>query len=218
MKRYFFLALAMVVILACSLVSPSRPAPSGPEAEIPAQVQVPTSTEAPIATPTPAPTDTPEPTAGPTETPTLVPLSIPTVEILPQQWNGFYTYPTGQKQRITLYIEKVNEEKFTGKMIWASFGSFRGAILRMNGEYVTDFGDRIEQVKWKNLEDYSLDNTTGYWLKWTETEVIDGGNYTVNGWYYAHIREDETMVAVYFFNDKETVADVGRFVLELVTR
>jgi hypothetical protein len=212
MKKYIVLATAMVFILACSMLSPSTPAPA------PTQAQIPASTETPIPpTATTAPTDLPTPTVGPSETPTLAPLFIPTADILPQQWNGFYTYATGQKQRITLYIEKVDGAKFSGKTIWASFGNFRGAILKMNGEYVTDFGDRIEQTKWKNLEDYGLSDKTGIWLKWTETDIIDGGNYTVNGWYYGHIRENETMVAVYFYNDKETVADTGNIVLELVT-
>jgi len=100
-------------------------------------------------------------------------------------------------------------------MIWQSFGSSKGAILKMNGEYITDFGDQVEQTKWNNLEDYKNGETGGSWLKWTETEVISGGNYTTNGWYYAHIREDGTMVAVYFFNNTETVADSGSFEFRL---
>lgn len=86
----------------------------------------------------------------------------------------------------------------------------------MNGEFITDFGDEVEQIRWSNLDDYKSEDKSGYWLKWTETEVIDGGNYTVNGWYYAHIREDGTMVAVYFYNDKETTADKGTIVLNQV--
>jgi hypothetical protein len=133
--------------------------------------------------------------------------------LLPQQWNGVYTYPTsGQTQNLSLLIEKMKGTTFTGKMIWQSFGRSKGAMLKMNGEYITDFGDQVEQAKWKNLEDYNEVDKSGTWLKWTETEVISGGNYTTNGWYYAHIRKDGTMVAVYFYNDHELVADTGSFV------
>jgi hypothetical protein len=143
---------------------------------------------------------------------------VPTIVVLPQQWNGTYTYTSsiGAKQYISLLIEKVNGAAFTGKMIWQSFAKYRGAILKMNGEFVTDFGDAVEQAKWNNLEDYRIGAKGGYWLKWTETEIIDGANYTLNGWYYAHIREDRTMVAVYFYNDHETVADKGIFILKQV--
>ena len=73
---------------------------------------------------------------------------------------------------------------FTGKMIWQSFGRSKGAMLKMNGEYITDFGDQVEQAKWKNLEDYNEVDKSGTWLKWTETEVISGGNYTIKWLYY----------------------------------
>jgi hypothetical protein len=116
-----------------------------------------------------------------------------------------------------MLIEKMNGTTFTGKMIWQPFEQYRGAILKMNGEFVTDFGDEIEQAKWENLEDYNNDDKSGYWLKWTETQIIKGSGYTVNGWYYAHIRENgRTMVVVYFYNDHEIVADKGSIILELV--
>jgi len=138
--------------------------------------------------------------------------------LVPQQWNGSYTYPTGQKQHLSFLIEKVKDTKFTGKMIWQSFGNIKGAILKMNGEYITDFGDGSELTRWNNLPDYQDGIKTGTWLKWTETEVISGSNYTTNGWYYAHIREDGTMVAVYFYNKDELVADVGSFTFQQAAR
>jgi hypothetical protein len=106
---------------------------------------------------------------------------------------------------------------FTGKMIWQSYSNSKGAILKMNGEFITDFGDELEQARWNNLEDYKNGDKDGTWLRWTETELIEGANYTVNGWYYAHIRENGKMVAVYFFNKTETVADSGTFSLRQVT-
>ncbi len=213
MKRRLFLILAATIALGCQVVSSvasstAAPAPP-PTADLP-DVTIPTDT--------PAPPPTLAPTVGPSLTPTTVPLTIPTVGRLPQQWNGTYTYPTGQRQSITLLIEKVKESTFSGKMIWQSFGNSRGAILKMSGEYVTDFGNQLEQIKWKQLEDYSEVHREGVWLKWTETDIISGANYTTNGWYYAHIREDDTMVAIYFFSKDESTADSGRFWLQLVTR
>ncbi len=204
MKKFYLLAIAMTLVIACSLfVAPTAPPPEAPIATAPL----------PVATETPIPTDVPTPTLEPPPQPT----ALPTIGRLPQQWNGTYTYLTGEKQNITLLIEKVNGTTFTGKMIWQSFGRSRGAILKMNGEYVSDFGDEVEQSKWNNLEDYRSGDRSGAWLKWTETEIIDGENYTVNGWYYAHIREDGNMVAVYFFNKDETIADKGTFILRLVS-
>jgi hypothetical protein len=202
----------ITVSLSCALLSIPVQATSTP---IP-----PTFTPIPPTfTPVP-PTFTPEPTATdtPVPSPTLEQIAIPTIIVLPQQWNGTYTYTSsiGAKQNITLLIEKINGSAFSGKMIWQSFSKYKGAILKMNGEFVTDFGDQVEQAKWNNLADYNSGDKSGYWLKWTETEVIDGANYTVNGWYYAHIRESGTMVAVYFFNDHETVADKGSFILQQV--
>ena len=207
MRKVFFPAIMMVAVLACSLFVPTAAPP-----EKSPGTEVPVITEAPIATETLVPTDTPTPTLEPT----LEQTAVPTIVLVPQQWNGTYTYPTGQKQSITFLIEKVKGTTFTGKMIWQSFGSYRGAILKMSGEYVTDFGDQTEQAKWNNLSDYEDGIRTGTWLKWTETEIISGANYTANGWYYAHIRDEGTMVAVYFFNKDEIVADVGSFVLQQV--
>jgi hypothetical protein len=206
----FFSLTLLIVMLSCSLFS----IPASPTS-IPSPVP-PTDTPLPIP-----PTFAPEPTTTdtPIPSPTLAVMAVPTIIVLPQQWNGTFTYTNsiGAKQPISMLIEKIDGTTFTGKMIWHAFSKFRGAILKMHGEFVTDFGDEIEQIKWNNLDDYKSEDKSGYWLKWTETEIIDGANYTVNGWYYAHIRESGTMVAVYFFNDKETVADSGVITLEQVT-
>lgn len=190
----------------------------------PAVPVAPPPTSAPEDTPLPPPTSpptdtaTPLPTDTPTPSPTPVLMPVPTIIGLPQQWNGTYTYSgsIGATQHLNLLIEKVDGNTFSGKMIWQSFSKYKGAILKMNGKFITDFGDEKEQIKWSNLDDYTREDKSGYWLKWTETEIIDGANYTVNGWYYAHIRTDGTMVAVYFFNDRETVADAGMFIFEQV--
>jgi hypothetical protein len=161
------------------------------------------------STPTPMVVITQTPIPSPTVQPS------PTAIAVPQQWNGTYSYTTGQRQNINFLIEKVNGTQFSGKMIWQSYGSWKGAMLKMNGEFITDFGDSHEQARWGNLEDYHSGDKSGTWLKWTETEIIKGSDYTVNGWYYAHIRQDGTMTAVYFFNKDSTVADNGSITFRL---
>ena len=86
----------------------------------------------------------------------------------------------------------------------------------MKGEYITDFGDAVEQNKWNHHPDYKSGNKSGTWLKWTETEIIDGSNYTVNGWYYAHIRKDKSMLAIYYFSADENIPSVDQFIFTLV--
>jgi len=206
----FFLLALLVVGLSCrTITGPVAPSIANSPVPPPADTSIPS----PIFS-----TFTPEPssTVTPIPSPTLIIMPVPTIIKLPQQWNGTYIYTgsSGATQHINLLIEKVDGNTFSGKMIWQSFGNYRGAILKMNGEFVTDFGDNIEQLKWSNLDDYNKEDKSGYWLKWTETEIIDGANYTVNGWYYAHIRLDGTMVAVYYYNDEETVPSSGVIVFE----
>jgi hypothetical protein len=170
----------------------------------------------PTATPSPIPpTYTPEPTStaipSPTPTPTLEPTAIPTEVVLPQEWNGTVDETPKWTTGIIFRIEKMNGTKFTGRTFWTNTSGYT-TILKMNGEYVTDFGNEVEQARWNNLEDYKNEDKSGTWLKWTETEVIDGyASSGLNGWYYAHIREDGEMVAVFFFNDKETVAEAAKY-------
>lgn len=217
-----------IIVLACSIIVIST-AGCGPTSEVLAVTMVAqteaaaTQTRAAMPTNTPTntlmPTDTPFPTDTPTpiETPTSVPTATATYIPVPQQWNGHFSYSEGfGTQSISLLIEEIEETAFSGKMIWHSFNNIKGATLKMNGEYITDFGDAVEQHKWNQHPDYKIGNRSGTWLKWTETEIIDGRNYTVNGWYYAHIREDRTMVAIYYFNADETVPASDHFEFTLV--
>ena len=196
-------------VLAVTMVAQTEAAVTQTRAAMP--TDTPTNTLMP--TDTPFPTDTPIPI----ETPTSIPTATATYIPVPQQWNGHVSYSEGLgTQSISLLIEEIEGTAFSGKMIWHSFNNFRGATLKMNGEYITDFGDAVEQQKWNQHPDYKIGDRSGTWLKWTETEIIDGRNYTVNGWYYAHIREDRTMVAIYYFNADETVPDSEHFEFTLV--
>ncbi len=179
-----FMPLAAKTPTALALSSPVVPPTSPPVVDTPAPAATPTVTE------------TPAPIATPTVTPTLI--------ILPQQWNGAYTQAGIGKLRITIIIEEMKGGTFSGKMFWAGADNFRGAVTKISGEFVTDFGDAKEQAKWGNLPDYKDGDRSGTWIKWTETGFVDGGGYTLGGWYYGHIQDDRTMVGIYYLNDEIT--------------
>ena len=169
---------------------------------------LPTSAPVPTATPLP-PTNLPATatlastaTAIPTNTPE--PLPTPTLVILPQQWNGFYNQAGIGKIVITVMLDKMDGNTFVGKMFWTGTANFRGAITKINGEFVQDFGDATEQAKWGNHPDYKNGDRSGTWLKWTEVGFVNGSGYTLGGWYYGHIQENGKMVGIYYLNDKIT--------------
>ena len=142
----------------------------------------------------PAATDTPAPQTTPTITPTLI--------ILPQQWNGTYRQAGFNSTPISILLEKLNGQIFTGKMVWTGGTNYRGAITVIEGEFVTDFSDATEESKWNKHPDYQNGERDGVWIKWTETKFVSGGGYTLGGWYYGHIGKDGSMTGIYFLNDQ----------------
>jgi hypothetical protein len=186
-KVLFFLAAISILTLACAALFPAA---------------APTITPVPPTITIPPPTDTPIPTAttAPTETP--IPVPTPTLIILPQQWNGFYYQAGIGKLTITIILEDMKGDTFTGKMFWSGTSNFRGAITRIEGQYVTDFGDAKEQAMWGNVPDYRDGDRSGAWIKWTETTFVNGGGFTLGGWYYGHVRDEDTMTGIYYLNDK----------------
>lgn len=187
-KNILFITLtAGALTIACAFLIPPTPAPTATFVP-PTATPVPTYTLVP--TDTPIPTDTPEP------------LPTPTFIILPQQWNGTYAQAGIGKLIITIIFEELNGNEFSGKMFWTGTANFRGAITKISGQYVTDFGDAEEQAKWGNHPDYRDGDRSGTWVKWTETVFVNGGGYTLGGWYYGHIQDDGTMVGIYYLNDE----------------
>lgn len=130
----------------------------------------------------------------------------------PHQWNGTYVY--SQRQKISLIVLEVDDTTFKGQMSW---GGNSPALTKMNGYFVTDFSteSEFELARWNFHEDYEGGDRSGTWVKWTETEMIKGGNYTMNGWYYAHIRTDGTLVGIYYFSPEATTPATDYYVLEL---
>ncbi|HNB85163.1 MAG TPA: protein kinase [Anaerolineales bacterium] len=183
------------------------------EAETPTALAV-TSPEVPTATleiedtPTAKPSDTPIPQVTPTNT--AVPI------LLPQQWNGTYRQAGFNSTPISIVIEKMNGQTFTGKMVWTGGTNYRGAITVIEGEFVTDFGDATEQAKWNKHLDYQNGDRDGIWIKWTETKFVSGGGYTLGGWYYGHVGKDGSMTGIYFLNDQASSYANDSWKLKLV--
>lgn len=198
-KHLLFAVAALVFMTACMSVSFGSPTPIPPPlVDTPIVVLPPSQVVAdtPIPpSPVPLPTETPIPTLPPTATPTLV--------ILPQTWSGVYRQAGVGSIPISIIIEELRGNAFTGKMIWTGKGNIRGATTVIEGEFVTDFGDAMEQAKWGKHPDYT-GLLEGTWIKWTETGFVQGRGYTLGGWYYGHIGEDGTMTGIYFLNDEIT--------------
>ncbi len=219
MKRTPYLILLSALLLFSFLTSScTSPAPL---VQSTATLLPATNTPQP-STPTPEPTLTNTP--APTLTPTLVPLAIPTSILRTEQWNGVFTHTdaNSSKQKFSLYMDEMNGLTFTGKMVWQPYGNRgnraqKGATVRIVGEFVTDFGDGLEQLKWENLRDYRREDRSGYWVKWQEVQIIQGyRQYSESAWYYAHLRESGNMVAVFFFNENETIAHIHEITLSKV--
>lgn len=193
MKNHIlFTFLIFTFLTACMAVSLGSPTTFPPAADTPIPPAAQVAADTPIPSPIPAPTDTPIPTMPPTITSTLV--------ILPQTWSGIYRQTGVGSIPISIIIEKMKGNTFTGKMIWTGKGNIRGATTVIEGEFVTDFGDALEQAKWGKHPDYT-GKLEGTWVKWTETGFVQGRGYTLGGWYYGHINENGNMDGIYFLNN-----------------
>jgi len=114
-------------------------------------------------------------------------------ELISQNWEGNFTEYGHKEYPMVLYIERINFQNFTGKLFWKTFNN---TITSVRGEVVKNFGDAVEQNKWRYIKGVNL-NETGIWIVFTETALIQGG-VALNGSYYAHISENKNMQGVYF--------------------
>ncbi|MEH2308513.1 hypothetical protein [Nostoc sp.] len=135
-----------------------------------------------------------------------------------EKWEGIYNqYDTNENYPMVLHIEQVNNSLFTGKLHWPTFNN---TFTEVSGEFVTEFGDDMEESKWEFLKDFK-NNRNGTWLKFTETKILLGGNLDrgrliiLNGLYYAHIvtGEDRSMSGVFFVKKKDS-EPMGKFSLK----
>jgi hypothetical protein len=162
----------------------------------------------PTAPPTPALSPETVPPSTTTPLPSE-PVAIVALQPTTGKWEGNFNQ-SGSNYPVILYIEEIYKSSFTGKLNWPTIGNIFTSI---EGEYITDFGDAIEQSKWAFIGDFKAGKENGIWLKFTETHVIQGHGFIIlNGWYYAHIRENGTIVGVWF--RKDATQPGGEFTIE----
>lgn len=182
-----------------------------------AQVETEIAKLIPTATFTPLPTNTSNPSPTPSAT-TPIPtstmpadISIRTIaENAPQTWEGTFDQYDYKEYPMVLHIEQVEGMRFSGKLHWPTL---RNSITVMRGEFVESFGDFVEQSKWRYVGDLNSENG-GVWMKFTETELIQGSNIVLNGWYYAYAQDNNTMRGV-FFSSEEAAEPIGDFTIFL---
>jgi hypothetical protein len=221
MKKFFVIAILMIVVLsACGI---SAPAATPTTAPVVAQATMaPTSAPAMAASPTevPAPTSAPTMAASPTEVP-ATPASAPTGSVsaitAPQQWFGYYRQAkSGHSLTIQLFIKKLTGTSFTGTMWW-HFYAQSSTETKVNGDIITDIASATEQNRWALNPDFNNDKS-GTWLRWTETDFLVGtGFHAIDGWYYAHLRSDGQLVGIYFENAKNPNPESDYYFLTLLT-
>ena len=137
------------------------------------------------------------PTRTPTITPTITPTPTATLTPIPslQEWKGTLT-DVGQKgYPFVLYIDAKVIGGITGRTAYPDID----AMAEVTGYYVDNF-TLDDFPKWSQIADFKNGDRSGSWLIFTETRVLhdNGGALQVNDWFYAHIRENGTMVGVYF--------------------
>jgi len=207
-SRLLIVTVSLIFALACSVSMGGEPTPVPPAVVIPpAQVPLPTYTPFPTYTVV----------APPPVQPTIVVVPPTAPVTLPQEWTGLYNQTSVGKVGISLLIERINGNSFTGRMLWLPTKWYNLTITKMNGEYIQDFGDTFEQGRWSKHPDFNPNAISdGTWLKWTETEMISGNStFTMNGWYYAHIQSNGKMVGIYYFNATETKPAADSYELKL---
>jgi hypothetical protein len=199
-KQILFAFVVFLLMTACMAVS------FGASPATPSAMDTPVPPVNPVVADKVLPTESPQPIDIPTlmASPTSLPPTVAATAITaPQTWAGIYKQTGVGSIPISIIIEKVKGNTFTGKMVWSGKGNFRGATTTISGEFVTSFGDEKDLSKWKEHPDYTGE-FSGSWIKWTETGFVQGRGYTLGGWYYGHIREDGSMAGIYFLNDEAT--------------
>lgn len=141
---------------------------------------------------------------SPTATPSLITSTISesnqTFEELPITYKGSFDQYNYKMYEMVFHIEQIRGNEFSGKLHWPSL---RNSITQVEGEFVEDFGDILQQSKWSYIEDFDIDKN-GIWMMFTETQILQGSNIETSNLYLARLRDDGTMEGVYFSNNQRS--------------
>lgn len=198
-------------------VGPRAPG-SLPPATVAAPAVVPSATRV-ASTPSPS---TPM-TSGPGPAPTLLPPtpSLPATPTavrltgaLPISWQGrCEDADDGDRYDVVFTVDKLAGRSFTGTLHWPTIFN---SITAVAGELVTSFGDAVQQSKWRYVQGFPAD-TSGAWLTFTETDLLQGRDVELDLIYLAHLRDDGALHAVWFWDEADPDPD-GQCTLSLVGR
>lgn len=128
---------------------------------------------------------------------------------LPQLWEGTYT-ASNKSQEVRLNIEKLNQGIIFGKINWPNYYN---SIAAIEGQFVSAFGDFIEETKWKIVEKEVTNTQDLSWVKFTQTAVLKGKDPGINGSFYGFVTKSGMMKGLYFPANKQSPG--GKFTLFL---
>lgn len=116
-------------------------------------------------------------------------------------WQGYWK---NRKNTMVFNIENTDENgSFNGFINWPTY---RNTTTKIRGQVVNDFGDFLEQSKWRFVKDYETDKS-GIWIKFTEYEFLQGNGVALDGWYYAKIDIGKKEIVGMYFRNGESNPD-----------
>jgi hypothetical protein len=109
-----------------------------------------------------------------------------------QIWEGtYYQHNLDTNYLMTLEIEWIRRREFAGRLHWPTLNN---SITTIHGQFVQK-PDR--QKKWSFVTGFEPD-AAGTWLKFQETNLLQGKNVVLGEWYYAYAQDVGQMDGVTF--------------------
>lgn len=137
------------------------------------------------------------PTTSATTAPTTPPAS-PTTVAAGKKWAGQANQYNYGKYQMNLAIASVQGSNFAGTLNWPSFNN---TTTKMSGAIVTNFGDATEKQRWHYVPGYDK-GAAGTYVKFTETDYVQGSGVELHDVYYALIQPDGAFQGVWFKPDE----------------
>lgn len=123
--------------------------------------------------------------------------------------NGVYIWLADAREfEMILHIDSLDAETLSGRIVWPSFET----VTQIEGTIAFDRGSE-GRIRWAFVEALGAD-PDGLWLRFTETEFVDGSGVQLGTNFYAQIKSDGGIIGVQFLDDV-AVSPLGEFNLLL---